>query len=484
MSSLREKAAKGIFWTFSQQFGIQLGIFVASLFLARILSPAEFGIIGMISVFNAVGLSLMDSGMSSSLIRTPNPTQRDYSTVFFFNIIISIVIYVIFYFSAPLIADFYNQPKLKDIVRIYCLSFVINATYSTQQARLTKQMKFKTQMTIALPSVILSGILGILLAYFGFGVWSLVFMQLAHVFLNSLQYWLRSKWIPSLIWDKQLLKSHFNFGYKLTLSGLLNTIYANIYQIVIGKFFSPTIVGYYTHSNKIKKIPVYNLAHALDKVTYPLFASVQHDITRLKKMYQELLCVVFYIVAPLMLSLMTLAEPIFRLLFTEKWLPAVPYFQILCITGVLFPIHNYNLNILKVIGRSDLFFKLEVYKKIIITVLLFITIPNGIFAMLWGQVAASIIGLVINSYYSGKFLHYPLTEQLKNVFPILLLAIFSATIMYIICIYLMRNNFSDFITIILCLILGVGIYIMLSIFLRYPYFGKLKTLILNKKNRK
>lgn len=484
MASLRNKAVSGIFWTFSQLFSIQAIIFVVSTILARVLSPSEFGIIGMITVFNAVGISLMDSGMTSSLIRTPNPTHRDFSTVFFFNIAVSVFIYAIIFFSAPFIAEFYNQPILKDIVRVYCLSFVLNASFATQKARLTKDMKFKTQMTITVPSVIVSSILGIFLAYSGFGVWSLVFMQLSQILLNSVQYWIRSKWVPSLVWDKQLLKTHFNFGYKLTLSGLLNTIFSNIYQIIIGKMFSPMLVGYYTHSSRMKKIPIQNLSNALDRVTYPLFASVQDDNVRLKKMYKELMCMVFFVVAPLMLTLMALAEPIFRFLFTEKWLPAVPFFQIMCITGVLYPIHSYNLNILKVKGRSDLFFKLEVYKKIVTVVLLLITVRHGIAAMLWGQVASSVIALIINSYYSGKFLSYPLGEQLKNVAPILIVAAFSAGVTYAMNLLLKSYQAADILTIIACCILCVLMYLGISVLLKFPYLAQIKSLILNRKNRK
>ncbi|MBD1396945.1 lipopolysaccharide biosynthesis protein [Pontibacter sp. JH31] len=428
--SLRQKTISGLIWTFSQQFGVQLINFLVSIALARLLMPSEFGLIGMISIFIAIGSSLIDSGLTSSLIRTINPDQRDYSTVFFINLAGSVVIYFILFLAAPLIANFYDQPILESIVRVFTFSFIINAFAGVQSARLTKEMNFKLQMTIQIPSIIVSGIIGVVLAVQGYGVWSLVYMNLSQSFLSTLQLWLRSGWRPSLILDKEKLKHHFKFGYKLTLSGLLDTIYNNAYNLIIGKYFSAAQLGYYTRAQSLKQLPVNNISRALNKVTYPLFASIQNDNLKLRAVYSKIMRQVIFWLAPTMAILFIFALPIFQILFGEKWLPAVPYFQILCFVGVLHPLHSYNLNILKVKGRSDLFLKLEIIKKIYTTIGIACAIPFGIIGLLWWQVISSIVGLIINAWYSGKLINYPLNEQLIDIVPIFSLSIVVGAIIY------------------------------------------------------
>jgi len=420
--SLKKTAISGIIWTFGQQFGTQGIAFLVSIVLARLLMPEEFGLIGMISVFIALGQTLIDSGLTQSLIRTENPDQEDYSTVFFFNLAGSIVIYIVLFIAAPYIALFYKQEILGAIIRLYCLSFIIRAFSAVQQTRLTKIMDFKSQLMIAIPSIVISGLLGIFLAYQGYGVWSLVWMQLAQSLLNTIQLWWRTKWLPSFVFSMEKFKGHLSFGYKLTLSGILDTVFTNIYQIIIGKFFIASEVGYYTRANSLKQLPVTNLSNALNKVTYPLFASIQNDDERLKRAYKQIMQMVVFIIAPVLIFSGVLAEPVFRFLFTEKWLPAVPYFQVLCIAGILYPVHAYNLNVLKVKGRSDLFLKLEVIKKVMVVVTIAISIQYGIMGLIWGQLITSVLAFFINTYYTGKFLNYTSWEQSKDVLPIILLA--------------------------------------------------------------
>lgn len=419
-----------MFWTFAQQFGTQAIGFIISIVLARVLLPKEFGLIGMISVFMGIGGSLMNSGLTQSLIRSENPDQEDYSTVFYFNLAGSLVVYWILFFSAPSIADFYSQPILINIIRIYCLSFIISAFTQVQLTKLTKEMNFKLQMTISIPSLIGAGILGIFLAYKGYGVWSLVLMSLFQAFLSSVQLWFRTGWVPSLVFDKKKFHYHFKFGYKLTLSGLLDTVFTNIYQIIIGRFFVAADVGFYTRANSLKQLPVNNIAGALSKVSYPLFASIQNDNVRLKKGYKQIMQMVIFLVAPVLVIMGVLAEPLFRFLFTNKWLPAVPYFQILCLTGILYPIHAYNLNILNIKGRSDLFLKLEIIKKALVIIVILITIRFGIIGLIWGQLITSILAFFINTHYSGKFLNYNGWSQIKDILPLIILAFMAGAIVW------------------------------------------------------
>lgn len=479
--SFRKTATTGFIWTFGQQFGGQIIGFIVSLVLARILLPKEFGLIGMISIFVAIGNTLLNAGLTQSIIRTPDEdlTQTDYSTVFYFNLVASLLFYVLIYLTAPLVADFYDQQVLIQILRIYCLTFIINSFSAVQLARLTKKMDFKTQTIVALPSLIISGIFGIFLAYKGYGVWSLVYSYLLKEVLNAIQLWFHSKWNPKLTFSWNKFKVHFIFGYRLTLSGLLNTIFNNIYTIVIGKYFSAGQVGFYTRALTTRQLPVNNISTALNKVTYPLFSSIQDDDERLKRAYEILMKMVMFVIAPLLIFLAVLATPAFRFLFTSKWLPAVPYFQILCVGGVLYPLNAYNLNILKVKGRSDLILKLEFIKKVLIGLTILITIKFGIYGLLYGQAVLAIISFFINSYYSGKFINYTAWDQVKNILPILIFAILSGLGIYSLDRYLLQD-FMDILRLLIGGLLGTSLYLIFTFFFDYKIILQFKKILFTK----
>jgi O-antigen/teichoic acid export membrane protein len=478
--SLKEKGLHGIFWTFGQQFGTQIIQFIVQIILARVLVPEEFGIIGMLAVFMALGNSLVDSGMSSSLIRTQDADERDFSSVFFINIIASVVVYLILFCSSPLIADFFNQPILSDILKVYCLSFIIRAISSIQYVRLTIIMDFKTHTILRLPAIAISSVLGVVLAYRGYGVWSLVFMQLANVTLESILIWFQVKWRPSFTLDWSRLKHHVNFGYKLTLSGIIDTVYGNIYHIIIGKYFSAAQLGYYTRAQSMRQLPVSNIASALNQVTYPLFSSIQNDDVRLKGLYKRVMQQVLYWIAPILIIAGVLGEPLFRFLMTEKWLPAVPYFQILCLGGIMYPLHAYNLNILNVKGRSDLFLKLEIIKKVLITIGLIIAIPFGIYGLLWMQFVLTILAFFINTSFSGKMINYPLLEQVKDILPILGLAGLIGILVFLVDSQLPSSSNFDFIRLVAGTVLGLGGYVTISFFIRFDPFLDAKHLVLKR----
>nr|WP_255531375.1 lipopolysaccharide biosynthesis protein [Pontibacter sp. 172403-2] len=471
-----------MFWTFSQRFSVQLINFGVSIIMARVLLPADYGLIGMLSVFMAIGSSLMDSGLSSSLIRTPNADQKDYSTVFFINIIGSIFIYVILFFSAPFIASFYDQEILTPIIRIYTISFIISAFVGVQSTRLTKEMDFKTQMKIQIPSVIGGGILGVILAYLDYGVWSLVWMNLFQSFLSAVQHWIYSGWRPNFLFDKERFKYHFSFGYKLTLSGLLDTIYNNIYNLIIGKFFPVAYLGYYTRAKSLQQLPVQNISTALNKVTYPMFSSIQHENEKLKMAYKKLMQQVLFWIAPTMILLGVIAEPLIRFLLTEKWVPAVPYFQTLCAAGILYPLNSYNLNILKVKGRSELFLKLEIIKKAFITVGIIVAIPFGIYGLLYLQVIISFVAYFINSWYSGKMIGYPMTEQVKNVAPMIILAALVGVLSWLIDKYVLLQmlHMIDFMRVGITGCLYFILYLGISQLIKMPAIIDFRRLILKR----
>lgn len=422
--SLKAKTISGLLWTFGQQIGVQGINFIVQIFLARILAPEAFGLIAMLYVFTAIGNSLADGGMTSSLIRTKELDNRDYSTVFFINVIVSVFVYFLLFVSSPLIAAFYNQPELSLIVKIYCLVIVIQAFNAVQTTKLTKEMNFKLQMMMQIPATIVAGVCAIFLAKLGYGVWSLVWMHLINTLLFTLQHWIFTKWKPILVIDKAKLKYHFNFGYKLTLSGLVSTIYSNVYRIIIGKFYSTSQLGYYHQANSLSMFPVNNLSKALNKVTYPLFSKLSDQPLKLLEAYKNVSKHVFWIICPIMVYLIVFAEPIFRLLLTDKWLPAVIYFQILCAAAVFYPHSLYSLNILAAKGRSDLHLKIEIYKKIVGILLLFILMFFfGIIGVLIASSLSMFIGFIFNSFICGRLINYSITKQFLNIIPVLLFSL-------------------------------------------------------------
>ena len=460
--SLKKQALAGVKWTFIQQFGVQGIGFIVSIILARLLDPKEFGLIAMITIFIGIGGALLNSGLGSSLIRSKKLDEEDYATVFYFNLVISVFIYFTTYISAPYIAQFYKQPILIDLVRWLSLTFIINAFAIIQTTRLTRIMDFKTQTIVAIPSLIIGAIVGVTMAYLNYGVWSLIGFNLVKTLANTIQLWIHSKWKPLWVFSKEKFKHHFNFGYKLTLSGILDIIFNNAYHIIIGKFFPVAQLGFYQRANSLQMYPVGTISAIMSKVTYPLFAQIQDDNIRLKSVYKKILQMNIYILAPLLIVAGVLAEPLFRFLLTEKWLPAVPYFQILVITGVLYPIHAFNLNILNVKGRSDLFLKLEIIKKVMIVIVISISIKYGIIGLLYGRIVTSIIAFFINTHYSGKFISYSAWEQVKDIAPIFTLSIFTGATVFLFDYYTKSILQYDFLRLTLSSILAALIYLYLS----------------------
>lgn len=458
--SLKEQAVKGVMWTFAQQFSVQIINFVVQIILARLLMPEMFGLIAMLAVFIAIGQTLMDSGMTSSLIRTKNPDQLDYSTVFITNMAISVFVYLIIFISSPYIAQFYNQEVLAAILKVYALTFVIRSFVAVHIAKLTKEMDFKTQMKLQVPSTIVGAAVGIIMAYNGYGVWSLVWLNLVQTSLFTIQTWLFIKWRPSLIFNKRRLKYHFNFGYKLTLASLLDTVYQNIYTVVIGKAFSPALVGYFNQAETMRKFPVSQLSKVMGKVTYPLFSNIKGDES-LKKAYRATMKLVFFAVVPLMMALIVGGKELFIVLFGEKWLPAVPYFQILAIISITSPLSSYNLNILKVKGRTDLSLKLEVVKKGVGFIGVFLAIPYGMMALIISYLIVSHFALFVNMIFSGRLINYSFWEQVKDIGRIYLIGAFVMLITYFLRSYLITEIQSELLILVLIGLTFILLYLVL-----------------------
>lgn len=443
-----------MFWTTLQQFGSQGISFIVSVILARLLEPKDFGIISLFGILTGIAVLLMSSGMTTSLIRTKNIDNEDLSTVFVFNLAVSLALYFIIFFIAPWVEQFYQVEDLAKIIRVYSLIFVIQGLTAVQKTLITKSLEFKKLFIIHLPSLIVSSICGVVLAYMGFGVWALVYMGIIQYALDSLQMWIKSNYTPSLKFNKQKFRHHFRFGINMTITSILNVLFQNIYIIYIGKILSPATLGLYSRAESLKDLPVKNVMNILKRVLVPFFSTVDDD-KLLKAYYKKILTTVLFILSPILVILIFRAEEIVLLLLTAKWIGVVPYLQILCFGAFLLPLSEYNTNILVVKGQSRLVLKLEIYKKITTVIIFLVSIYWGIYGILYGQVLNSIIVFLINSYYTKQFLDYSKKEQIWDVAPYILVSFAAGVLSYLILDQFSRFNIS------LHLAINIFIYVVL-----------------------
>lgn len=430
--SLRQKTIRGVFWSSLERFSVAGINFVFGLILARLLMPSDYGVIAMIAIFMAIAQTFIDSGFSNALIRKPNRTELDNSTAFYFNICVGFFSYLSLYIIAPYIAEFYNTPILVPITRIMGLNLLFNSLCVVQQALLTVRIDFKTQAKISLSASIVSGFSGIAFAYMGYGLWALVIQSVLASIIRTILLWSLTKWRPKFGFSKQSFQNLFGYGSKLLVSGLLDTIYNNLFAIVIGKRFTSSSLGVYSRADQWANFIAVNITGVLQRVTFPVLSSIQDDNERLCINYCKFLRISGFVVFPLMMGMAAVADPLTRFILTDKWAGSIPLLRILCFALMLYPIHAINLNLLQVKGRSDLFLRLEIYKKILGVIVLCITIPMGITAMCVGRVFTSWIALVMNSYYTGKLIHFGFLEQIKNYIPTLLNSFIMGAMVYMV----------------------------------------------------
>ena len=428
--SLKNKTVKGASWSFIDSIAGQGITFLVGLVLARLLTPEEYGLIGIIIIFIAVFNSIVDSGFSNALIRKNDAEDIDYNTVFISNLVLSVVLFGVLYISAPPISNFFNQPQLIPLLRVMGSIVIINAFAIIQRTILVKKVDFKTQTKVSLISSITSGVVGIGMAVGGLGVWSLVGQQISRQFLNSAFLWIYSRWYPKLQFSIQSFKELFTFGWKLLVSSLIDTVWREIYQVIIGKCYSPVALGQYTRAQQFASICSSNLTTVVQRVSFPVLSSVQDDKERLKNGYKRIIKVAMLVTFVLMLGLAAVAKPLVLSLIGEQWLPCVPFLQIICLQMMLYPLHSLNLNMLQVQGRSDLFLKLEIIKKIIAIGPLLLGIFVNIYWMLGGSVVTGCIAYYLNAYYSGPFLNYSIKEQVKDILPSFGVAVAMAVPVY------------------------------------------------------
>ncbi len=456
--SLKSKTLHGLFWSFFERVGQQGIQFIISIILARLLLPEQFGLIAMLTIFMAIAQSFINSGFGQALIQKQDVTHIDECSIFYFNILVGFLAAGLLCLTAPWIAGFYNQPLLVPLTYVLSLNMIINAFGLVQTTLLTKHIDFKTQLKVSVIATVISGTIGVTMAFNGFGVWSLVAQSLSSNLFRTALLWLFNTWRPSLAFSFISLRGMFAFGSKLLFAGLLNTIFNNLYLVVIGKIFSAADLGFYSRAQRLQQICLTNIADAPARVTFPVFSSVQDDKPRLKRGVRKALTTMAMINFPMMLGLAVIAKPLVHVLLTDKWLPCVPYLQLLCAVGMLYPLHLINLNVLKAQRRSDLFFRLEILKKVLIAFAIAVTYRWGIVVMIYGQIVTSCLAYYLNAYYTDEMLGYSIIEQIRDVFPSLVLACAMGVGIYMLHYSLIANQL---LLLSLQIILGVAIYSLL-----------------------
>jgi teichuronic acid exporter len=431
MNSLKSKAINGVLWSIIENFINKGLLFVVGVILARLLSPTDFGLIGMITIIIAVSQSLVDAGFSQALIRNDKATTKDYSTVFIFNFLFSILIYLILFFSSTKISEFFNQPKLVLLIKVLAINIIINSFGLVQRTKLIKRLDFKTQAKISIVAGLMSGAIGILLAYSDFGVWSLVAKTTAFSLITVILLYIYTGWSHQLYFDAKSFKEMFAFGFKITIAGLIDSVFNNIYYIIIGKYFSAAQLGFYTRAEQFNNLPSSNLTTVVQRVSYPVLSQLQNQPTSLKHGYKKVITSTMIVSFVLMIGMAAIAEPLVITLIGEKWRTSVGYLQLLCFVGMLYPLHGINLNMLKVKGRTDLLLKLEVIKKLLSIPVIIVGVVYGIKWMLVGLILNSLIAYFLNSNWSGKLINYSSFEQLRDILPSFYVAITAAVIVLI-----------------------------------------------------
>lgn len=475
--SLRAKTTKGLLWSSVERFSNQGINFLFTILIARILSPKDYGIIGMLAVFMAICTTFINSGFGNALVRKPDRTEVDNSTAFYFNIGIGFVAYFIMFVCAPYIASFYKMPILIWVTRIQAINLILGSFSIVQFAMLTIQIDFKTQAKVSIISTFISGIIGLMFAYLGYGVWALVVQSVLFTLSQTLLAWFFVQWRPTEKFSLASFKQLFGYGSKLLFAGLIETIYANIYVLVIGKIFKASSLGLYSRAEQLVQFPSSNLTSILQRVSFPVLSKIQDDIPRLRGSYRRLLKMSAFVIFPLMILLAMIAHPLVNIILGEKWLGCVVFLQIICFDLIWYPIHAINLNLLQVTGRSDLFLRVEIIKKVVGISTLVLTIPMGLTMMCYGRVLSSMICLIINTYYTGKLIDVGFFKQINDLSPKFFTALFAG-----LCSYLLLQCFDNAY---IQVFVGVGsttfIYVVIAYYTKSSELHEVFDLIKNRK---
>ncbi len=469
----RKNIFSGFVWRFAERSGAQGVAFFVSIVLARILVPEDYGTIALIGVFTAILNVFVDCGLGNALIQKRDADDCDFSSVFYFNLFMCSVLYMVMFFFAPYIAVFYNKPELVLIIRVFILTLIISGLKNVQQAYVSRNMMFRRFFFATLGGTIGAAFVGIMMALYGFGVWALVIQQLFNVTVDAIILWFTVKWRPKKIFSLERLKGLFSFGWKLLVSSVLDTFYRELRQLIIGKKYSSQDLAYYNQGQKIPNLVVMNINTSIDSVLLPAMSNVQDDVVKVGSMTRRAIKISTYIMAPCMMGIAFLAPSLVRLILTDKWLSCVSFLRIFCITYMFYPVHTANLNAIRALGRSDIFLKLEIQKKAVDLVLLLSSMWFGVMAMAYSLLISSVLCQLINSWPNKSLLHYGYLQQIKDILPAISIAILMGSMVWCISLF----HLPDVIQVLIQVPVGVAIYILLSKLFHIEAYEYLKNIL-------
>lgn len=465
----KQKVVSNLIWRFMERFGSQLVAMVVQIILARMLDPAVFGTVAKVTIITTILLVFVDSGMANSLIQKKDPDDLDFSSVFYFNMAFCLVLYAGLFAAAPAIARFYDDAQLTAIVRVLGLTVVVAGVKNVQQAYVSKTLQFKRFFFATLGGTLLSAAVGIVMVFCGFGVWAIVAQQLTNVTVNTAILWLTVGWRPKRMFSFERLKGLLGYGWKLLVSGLLDTVYNKLREIMIAVFYTDADLAYYNRGMTYPNLLVENINASIDSVLLPVLSAEQDHKEQVRNMTRRAIRISTYVMMPMMMGLAVCAEPLIRLLLTEKWLPCVPYLRIFCFSYAFYPLHTANLNAIKAMGRSDLFLKLEIIKKVFGVIILLVTLQYGVYVMALSLLFTSVMSQLINSWPNAKLLDYAYSHQLMDMLPAILLSLVMGAAVYPIQLF----GWSDWVTLPVQVIAGAAVYILGSVIFRLDSFSYL-----------
>lgn len=463
MKEMNRKIGVGVLWNLVSLLLTRGASTIFMLFLARLLAPEAFGLVAMATVVFELAGVFINSGLGAALIRSKTVSDVDLNTVFYTNLLLSALAYAALYAGAPFISSFYSQPELTTLIQVMGLVVFINAAKVVQGAVLSRAMNFKAQMKANTSAVLLSGVLAVTAAAYGWGVWSLVVQMLSSALVSAAILWLISSWRPALQFSNESFVRLFKFGRNLLAEGLLEVLFQNSYVLVIGRFFSAELTGLYFFARKISNLISQQLTDGVQKATFPALSTLQDDDDTLRHKYRKIMQLMMFLIAPIMALLAGLASPFFALLFDEHWQGAVPYLQLLCVVGMLYPLHALNINLLNVKGRSDLVLKVGLIKKAVNLILLFLAIPYGVTGIIFSQIIGSILALIPNTYFSARLIEYSLAEQLKDIFKPIFSAIAAGALAWL---FVQQLDTALLLELVGGGIMGVAVYLAVSFIIK------------------
>lgn len=469
----KNKVLSSLIWKILERGGVQGVQFVLSIILARLVSPSDYGMVAILLVFIQIANVFIQSGFNTALIQKKDSDNVDFSSIFYLSIFVAVVLYIILFFTAPLIAKFYSQPLLKSLLRVIAVSLFFGAINSVQSAYVSKTMQFKRFFFSSMGAVIGSGILGVVFAYKGFGVWALVVQQVFNIFLTCLILWFTVKWRPSFVFSFHRVKKLFSFGWKILCSAMLDTFFRNIYNLIIGRTYSSEQLGVFNRGQQFPQVIATNLDGSIQSVMLPTLSTNNDNILEVKRITRRSISLSAYILMPCMFGLAAVAEPLVKILLTNKWISCVPFLQLSCISFALYPIHTANLTGINALGRSDIYLKLEIIKKVITIVNLIITIPLGIYAIAIGQVIQGFISTFINAYPNKKLMGYSYFEQFHDLAGTLVLSCIMG-----ICVWFINMlHLPDILCLAIQVVVGTIFYFLTSKIFRVESFEYLISIV-------